>query len=401
MVKFSSPFRVFVLREERCSTRAFSVVLPAGELAERVGRSRCARRVLAWWSRWCLAGGALAECTQSRQLRGADLAVVLAGKVLARVDLVVERGISSGLTAQLGEEGYEELSTEAEAALTTAQRTTLRESKKRDKKTLFLLYQGIDEATFEKISDATSSKETWEVLQCSMQGVDKAKKVKLQSLRAQYKVIKMQVSEKVGDYVTRLRTLTNEMKRNGETIDDVSFMEKLLRSMSKKFRHMVVAIEESKDLTLMTVDELVGSLQAHEYRMLQDDEESSGLGKALQTQLNFGESSGRGGQRGRGYQGRSRGRRGGRDQGRNQYHQKEEEQPQGWRQDAGGRGRGQGRGQGRGRGDMSQIQCYNCNKFGYMSYDCRASRKREEAKHYAEASNTGGRSDDVPNLHKS
>ncbi|KAK8946339.1 hypothetical protein KSP39_PZI006944 [Platanthera zijinensis] len=59
----------------------------------------------------------------------------------------------------------------------------------------------------------------------------------------------MQSADKVGDYVTRLRMLTSKMKRNGETIDDVSLMEKLLRSMSKKFRNVVVAIEESKDLT--------------------------------------------------------------------------------------------------------------------------------------------------------
>ncbi|KAK8938543.1 hypothetical protein KSP39_PZI011604 [Platanthera zijinensis] len=299
------------------------------------------------------------------------------------------------------EDGVEEMTAEAEAALTNAQRVAWRESKKKDKKALFILYQGVDEATFEKISDAETSKEAWEILQRSMQGVDKAKKVKLQSLRAQYEVMRMQSSEKVGDFVTRLRTLTNEMKRNGETIDEVSFMEKLLRSMSKKFRHVVVAIEESKDLTAMAVDELVGSLQAHEYRMLQDDEESSGLGKALQTQLNFGESSGRGGgQRGRGYQGRGRGGRG-RDQGRYQPHQKEVEHNQGW--NAGGRGRGQSRGQGRGqgrdqgrgqgrggRGDMSQTQCYNCGKFGHMSYDCWSPRKGGDANHYAETSNTGG-----------
>ncbi|KAK8934097.1 hypothetical protein KSP39_PZI014574 [Platanthera zijinensis] len=38
---------------------------------------------------------------------------------------------------------------------------------------------------------------------------------------------------------------------------------------------------------------------------------------------------------------------------------------------------------------MSQVQRYNCNKFGHMSYDCWAPRKREEANHYAEARNNG------------
>ncbi|KAK8936808.1 hypothetical protein KSP39_PZI011861 [Platanthera zijinensis] len=89
------------------------------------------------------------------------------------------------------EDGYEEPDAEAEAKLTNTQRTVLREARKKDKKALFTLYQGVDEATFEKISKAVSSKEAWEVLQRSMQGVDKAKKVKLQSLRGEYEMLRM------------------------------------------------------------------------------------------------------------------------------------------------------------------------------------------------------------------
>ncbi|KAK2983922.1 hypothetical protein RJ640_017843 [Escallonia rubra] len=56
----------------------------------------------------------------------------------------------------------------AEAALSNAQKTALRESRKKDKKALFLIFQ-----------DAKTSKEAWEILQKSLQGVEKAKKVKI------------------------------------------------------------------------------------------------------------------------------------------------------------------------------------------------------------------------------
>ena len=39
------------------------------------------------------------------------------------------------------------------------------EVRKRDKKTLIIIYQAMDEGTFKKISSATSSKEVWEILQ--------------------------------------------------------------------------------------------------------------------------------------------------------------------------------------------------------------------------------------------
>lgn len=49
-------------------------------------------------------------------------------------------------------------------------------------------------------------------------------------------------------------------------------VEKMLRSLTRKFEYIVVAIEESKDSKTLSLESLVGTLQSHELRMRQFDD---------------------------------------------------------------------------------------------------------------------------------
>lgn len=59
----------------------------------------------------------------------------------------------------------------------------------------------------------------------------------------------------------------NSFKRNNENIDDIRVIEKILRSFSLRFEHVLVAIKESKDLEKLTTKELMDSLQVHAQKM--------------------------------------------------------------------------------------------------------------------------------------
>ncbi|XP_041994113.1 uncharacterized protein LOC121744585 [Salvia splendens] len=168
------------------------------------------------------------------------------------------------------QDGYTEpASQEAEDALTNNQKNALRDARKRDKKALFNIYQCIDETTFEKVSAATTSKQAWEILKNSFTDVDKTIRVRLQMqiLRGEFESLAMSETESISDYFTRTLVIVNQMKRQGEIIEDVSVIEKILRLLMLKFEHVVAAIEESKDLNTMSIDQLQSSLEVHEQRM--------------------------------------------------------------------------------------------------------------------------------------
>nr|GEX88495.1 hypothetical protein [Tanacetum cinerariifolium] len=128
------------------------------------------------------------------------------------------------------EKGIEKV--DDESSLNATQRVDLQKEKKKDQSTLTLIYQCLDDAMFEKVANATTSKKAWEIFQNAFKGIDKVK------------------------------------KRNGESWSDTRVIEKILRSLRPSFDYIVVAIEESKDIDSMTIDQLIGSLQAHEEKLM-------------------------------------------------------------------------------------------------------------------------------------
>ena len=76
------------------------------------------------------------------------------------------------------------------------QKTQKRET---NKKTLFLIYQALDDDGFEKLSSATFAKEAWEKLQISYKEEEKVKKVHLQTLRVEFDLLHMTNTESVSD----------------------------------------------------------------------------------------------------------------------------------------------------------------------------------------------------------
>ncbi|XP_038875054.1 uncharacterized protein LOC120067579 [Benincasa hispida] len=107
---------------------------------------------------------------------------------------------------EIVEKGFQE----AEAGTDQAQRDALKETRKKDKKALYILYQSVNEDTFESIANAETSKPAWDKLQSTHRGVDRVKKE----------------TEVIAEYHTKVMVVVNQLRRNGEEITDVRVMEK-------------------------------------------------------------------------------------------------------------------------------------------------------------------------------
>ncbi|XP_009770037.1 uncharacterized protein [Nicotiana sylvestris] len=180
----------------------------------------------------------------------------------------------------------------------------------------------------------------------------------------------MKEYECISDYCLKVKAIVNQLRRYGDDIEDVCVVENILRTLTLKFDFVVCAIEESKDLDSMMVDQFESSLQAHEEKIKRREEVS--LEQLLKTRASFkdygGEKIYRGNGRGRGRDSHGRGISNGKNiKNEAKIHQTFR-----------GRGRGQKGGRRRGyyqenngqRYDKSKIEYYNYRKFDHYSWEC-------------------------------
>lgn len=100
----------------------------------------------------------------------------------------------------------------------------------------------------------------------------------------------MNDQDSIVEYFTRMLTLTNQMKNYGDRIEDAMIVDKILRTLTPRFDHIVVAIEQGTDLEGMKVEELQGILEAQEIRLNERNSLRSS-NQALQAQTYKGNSS--------------------------------------------------------------------------------------------------------------
>jgi len=115
-----------------------------------------------------------------------------------------------------------------------------------------------------KMSDKSTAKAMFSSLCANYEGSKKVREAKAFMLVHQYELFKMKDDESIEQMYSRFQTLVSGLqilKKSYVASDHVS---KILRSLPARWRPKVTAIEETKDLNTLSVEDLVSSLKVPE-----------------------------------------------------------------------------------------------------------------------------------------
>ncbi|XP_014490070.1 uncharacterized protein LOC106752812 [Vigna radiata var. radiata] len=220
----------------------------------------------------------------------------------------------------------------------------------------------------EAVSKAAFAKEVWDILQERYGNTGKVKKIRLQSLQRQYELLGIGENETVMEYMGRIQALVNDMRACGKVVKDRKIIRKILRMLTPQYDHIVITIEECKDLEMLKFEELQNSLVVHEQQLLErknaEKAASQATNQALQARSKQSfKNRGRGTRRLHGKGGHNGGRNSNLSDQNNAENVDE-------LKEGSNRGGGNSRGRGRKGSDKRNIQCYTCNKYGHNSAEC-------------------------------
>ncbi|GJU09575.1 zf-CCHC domain-containing protein [Tanacetum coccineum] len=117
-----------------------------------------------------------------------------------------------------------------------------------------------------------TAKEFWKTLLITYQGNNQVKDNKIDLLVQQYKQFVISEDETIDSAFARFNTIITSLKALDEGYSSKNYVRKFLRALHPKWRANVTAIDEPKDLTLLSLDELIGNLKVHEMIIKKDSE---------------------------------------------------------------------------------------------------------------------------------
>ncbi|GJS89530.1 hypothetical protein Tco_0772166 [Tanacetum coccineum] len=196
-----------------------------------------------------------------------------------------------------------------------------------------IIFQTLPENVLLQVSKHKNANYVWESIKVRYIGAERVQKARLQILRNELEMLKMNDNESINDFAGKISGIVAKFKSLGSTLEEEVIVRKFLNSVPKKYLPIVAPIEQYSDLETMPFEEAVRRVKAYEERLQSLEAKDEDQGQLMMASEEKHRENSR----------RGRGRRRNSERG------------------------GRGRGRGRGRGDKSEIRCYDCGELGTLA----------------------------------
>jgi hypothetical protein len=122
----------------------------------------------------------------------------------------------------------------------------------------------------ERVDECDTAKQVWDTLQVYHEGTSHVKETRIDIGVSKFEIFEMNENESIDEMFSRFTTIINELRSLGKTFSTHERIRKILRCLPISWRPMVTAISQTQDLKTFPIEDLIGTLRAHEI-VLQND----------------------------------------------------------------------------------------------------------------------------------
>ncbi|GJU46733.1 hypothetical protein Tco_1203999 [Tanacetum coccineum] len=142
----------------------------------------------------------------------------------------------------------------------------------KNNKAKMVIYNALPRKEYERIFMCNTAKEIWKTLLITHQGNNQVKDNKIDLLVQKYEQFIISEDGCIDSAFARFNTIITSLKALNGGYSSKNYVRKFLRTLHPKWRAKITVIEESKDLTSLSLNELIGNLKVHEMIIEKDSE---------------------------------------------------------------------------------------------------------------------------------
>ncbi|GAV65760.1 UBN2 domain-containing protein, partial [Cephalotus follicularis] len=105
------------------------------------------------------------------------------------------------------------------------------------------------------------------------EGTNQVKEAKISMLVHEYEMFTMNENEDIKSMFSRFTNIINALQDLDKTYSNSEMVRKILRCLPRSWMPKVTAIEEAKNLNVLPLEDLLGSLMTHELSMQKKDDD--------------------------------------------------------------------------------------------------------------------------------